>query len=73
MKLSSGYIFSRFVPLLHDYHNDRKFLDRQVWANSVDPDQGLGPVWSGSTLFAIPSASFGRFFLRKSILVKFLG
>ena len=21
------------------YHNDPKFLDRQVWANSVDPDQ----------------------------------
>ena len=21
------------------YHNDLKFLDRQVWANSADPDQ----------------------------------
>ena len=21
------------------YRNDPKFLDRQVWANSVDPDQ----------------------------------
>ena len=21
------------------YHNDPKFLDRQVWANSADPDQ----------------------------------
>ena len=21
------------------YHNDPKFSDRQVWANSVDPDQ----------------------------------
>ena len=32
-------------------------------ANSVDPDQtaprGAGASWSGSTLFAIPSASFG--------------
>ena len=22
-----------------DYHNGPKFLDRQVWANIVDPDQ----------------------------------
>ena len=36
------------------YSNDPKFSDRQVWANSVDPDE---TVWSGSTLFAIPSAS----------------
>ena len=30
-------------------------------ANSADPDQTAprGAVWSGSTLFAIPSASFG--------------
>ena len=32
-------------PCLHDivigrrYRNDPKFLDRQVWANSADPDQ----------------------------------
>ena len=39
--------------------NDPKFPDRQVWANSVDPDQtARGAVWSESTLFAIPSASF---------------
>ena len=37
-------------------HNDPKFLDRLVWANSADPDQ---TVWSGSTLFFILSASFG--------------
>ena len=38
-----------------------KFSDRQVWANSADPDQTAhrGVVLSGSTLFAIPSASFG--------------
>ena len=51
------------------YHNDPKFLDRQVWANSADPDQTapIGGVWSGSTLFAIPAALlFG-----KSILFKF--
>ena len=42
------------------YRNFPKFLDRQVWANSADPDQTAprGAVWSGSTLFAIPSASF---------------
>ena len=43
------------------YPNDPKFLDRYAWANSADPDQiaPRGAVWSGSTLFAIPSASFG--------------
>ena len=43
------------------YHNDPKFSDRYAWANSEDPDQTAprGAVWSGSTLFAIPSASFG--------------
>ena len=39
------------------YCNDHKFSDRQVWANSADPDQ-TAPR-SGSTLFAIPAASFG--------------
>ena len=34
------------------YRNDPKFSDRQVWANSVDPDQM-------ATLFVIPFASFG--------------
>ena len=37
--------------------NDLNVLDRQVWADSVDPDQ---TAQSGSTLFAILSASFGR-------------
>ena len=43
------------------YRNDPKFSDRYAWANSADPDQTAprGAVWSGSTLFAIPSASFG--------------
>ena len=43
------------------YRNDPKFSDRYVLANSADPDQTAprGAVWSGSTLFAIPSASFG--------------
>ena len=47
-----------------DYRNDPKFLDRQVWANSLDPDHTAPTVWSGSTLFAIPSASFGCITLR---------
>ena len=44
------------------YRNDPKFSDRQVWANSVDPDQTAprGAVWSGSTMFAILSALFGH-------------
>ena len=42
------------------YRNEPKFLDSQVLENSVYPDQTpRGAVWSGSTLFAIPSASFG--------------
>ena len=39
------------------YRNDPNFSDRYAWANSADPDQTA--VWSGSTLFAIASASFG--------------
>ena len=40
--------------------NDPKFSDRQVWANSADPDQTAprGAVWSESSLFAIPFAGF---------------
>ena len=43
------------------YRNDPKFSDRLIWTNSADPDQTAprGAVWSGSTLFAIPAASFG--------------
>ena len=44
------------------YRNAPKFLDRYDWAP-------LGAVCSGSTLFAIPSASFGRITLQKSNLV----
>ena len=44
-----------------EYPNDPKFSDRQACPNSLDPDQTApqGAVWSGSTLFAIMSASFG--------------
>ena len=44
------------MPYLSDnYRNDPKFSDKYAWANSADPDQTA----PGSTLFAIPSASFG--------------
>ena len=33
------YLFSLYVILLH--RNDPKFSDRQVMANSVDPDQTI--------------------------------
>ena len=51
--------------VFEDYRNDPKFSDRFAWANSADPDQTAprGAVWSGSTLFAIPSASFGLIIL----------
>ena len=44
--------------LLWSYHNVPKFSDRQVWANSANPDlqSSLIRVY---TLFAIPSAWFG--------------
>ena len=55
---------SRYIA--KKYRSDLKFSDRQVWANSVDPDQTAptGAVWLGPTLFAIPSASFDRIILR---------
>ena len=39
--------------------NNPKYLNRQVWPNSVDPNQTAQyrAVWSWSTLFAIPFAS----------------
>ena len=38
------------------------FSGKQVWSNSVDPDQAAseGAIWSGCILFDIPSESFGR-------------
>ena len=46
------------------YPNIPKFLDRWVWVNSVDSDQTAPREagWSGSTLFVIPSLSFGHIF-----------
>ena len=46
------------------YRKDPKFSDRYVWANSADTDQTAprsSPI--RSTLFAIPSASFGLIIL----------
>ena len=40
-------------------------------SNSVDPDQTA--VRSGSTLFAIQSASFGRIILRLNLSIQILG
>ena len=56
------------------YRNDPKFSDRYAWANSSDPDQTAptGAVWSGPTLFAIPSASFGLITLWYSHKVQIL-
>ena len=34
------------------HHNDPKFSDRQVWANSVDPDQ-TGPLLLRSSLIRV--------------------
>ena len=66
---------NNYVKVL--YCNVPKFSDRQIWANSADQIRLLlaprGAVWSGSTLFAIPSASFGCITLRKSHLVQLLG
>ena len=38
-----------------------KYLERQTWSNSGDPDQNLERcVWSGSTLFSTRLAVFKR-------------
>ena len=56
------------------YRKVPKFSDRQVWANSVDPDQTAPrAVWSGSTLFAIPSPSFGCISLWKIHMSQIFG
>ena len=57
------YICNNWQAFQNKYCNVPKFSDRQVWANSVNPGQiaprgGWSWVWSGSTLFAIPSALF---------------
>ena len=53
--------------------NYAKHLDKEGWANSVDPDQTApnGAVWSGSTLFAILSVLLETFKDNQTDLVKF--
>ena len=60
MLCKMDFVFST-ARFYNKYRIDPKFSDRYAWANSADPDQTAprGAVWSGSTLFAIPSASFG--------------
>ena len=53
------------AQLLLCYRNVPKFSDRQVWANSADPDQ--------TAPRGVPPASFGCITLRKSHLVQLLG
>ena len=55
--------------------NDPKFSDREVWANSADPDQTAprGAVWSGSSLFAIPFSHDGQNILLFGPFVWILG
>ena len=48
-----GQICSAVCSVSSVYHNDPKFSDKKVLANSADPHQILGAVWSGSSLFAI--------------------
>ena len=69
------WTFQKYFSVSMAYRNFPKFSDRQVKANSADQDQTAlrGAVWSGSTLFAIPSASFGCITLRKRHLVQLLG
>ena len=57
------------------YRDVPKFLDRQVRANSADPDQTAprGAFWSGSTLFAILSTSFRCFTLWNIHISQILG
>ena len=59
MYMISTVLIANWIQI--SYRNDPKFSGRYAWANSADPDQTApeGAVWSGSTLFAIPSASFG--------------
>ena len=60
--LKGTHFFFYFAMLLNQgTRNNPKFSDIYAWANSADPDRTAptGAVWSGSTLFAIPSASFG--------------
>ena len=65
--------YSRRINL-HSWRYKFTVMIRQIClGNSADPDQTAPrAVWSGSTLFAIPSASFGLTTLWKSHIVQIL-
>ena len=71
---SDIYGEGNFFSFIH--YNDPKFSDRQVWANSVDPNQTAltllnkesDQLESTLSLFAFLSASFGH-----KHIVKILG
>ena len=58
--LSLRWSYMPFCWFCHEVAH-LKFSDRQIWANSADPDQTACAVWSGSTLFAVFSASCSNF------------
>ena len=62
--VSNNHLCCKLQKIVFKYNyycNDPKFSERYAWANSADLDQTAprGAIWPGSTLFAIPSASFG--------------
>ena len=63
-KQSVGFVMSRLKYSLHD---DPKFQNGQVFAKKCIPrsdSSSRSAIWSGDTLFAIPSASFGHIIRR---------
>ena len=50
------------------------YLDIQIWANSVDQDQTAseGALWSGSTMFAIPSVFYDALLHAETTLFTYL-
>ena len=56
-----------------DPGQEQSDLGRRPWSDCslhsvVDPDQTVGAVWSGSTLFAIQSASLDAFIISDSLV-----
>ena len=62
-------IHGKTVTYFQAYRNDPSFRVRRP--GQTVQTQIRGTVWSGSTLFAIPSASFGRISLNKATLFNF--
>ena len=68
----------KFTLSLFDYCNDPKFSDRQVSADSVDPDQTAPSLLKEQfdqglhcLVFVIQSASFGRINLWLNHIIQF--